>query len=107
MKDRSLVLLSVEAEVQKVLGDSASVWMARPSRLLDTQGVKAHHDDLTPSAKTASTSLRAMIARRIGRAMVLMSGGLGWICALEPFIDRSPAWIRVDHQRISATRLFV
>jgi hypothetical protein len=35
MKDRSLVLLSVEAEAQKVLGDSASVWMARPSRLLD------------------------------------------------------------------------
>jgi uncharacterized protein (DUF2384 family) len=35
MKDRSPVLLSVEAEAQKVLGDNASAWMARPSRLLD------------------------------------------------------------------------
>jgi uncharacterized protein (DUF2384 family) len=35
VKDRSLVLLDVEAEAQKVLGDHASVWMVRPSRLLD------------------------------------------------------------------------
>ena len=35
MKDRSLVLLGVEAEVRKVLGDGASVWMVKPSRLLD------------------------------------------------------------------------
>ena len=35
VKDRSLVLLGVEAEAQKVLGDGASVWMVRPSRLLD------------------------------------------------------------------------
>jgi len=34
-KDRSLVLLDVEAEAQKVLGDHASVWMVKPSRLLD------------------------------------------------------------------------
>ena len=35
MKDRSLVLLGVEAEARKVLGDGASVWMVKPSRLLD------------------------------------------------------------------------
>jgi len=35
MKDRSLVLLGVEAEARAVLGDHASTWMARPSRLLD------------------------------------------------------------------------
>ena len=31
----SLVLLDVEAEARKVLGDDASAWMARPSKLLD------------------------------------------------------------------------
>jgi uncharacterized protein (DUF2384 family) len=34
-QDRSLVLLDVEAEAHKLLGDRASEWMARPSRLLD------------------------------------------------------------------------
>ena len=35
MKDRSLVLLGVEAEAQQVLGDGGTDWMARPSKLLD------------------------------------------------------------------------
>jgi uncharacterized protein (DUF2384 family) len=35
MKERSLVLLSVEAEAQRLLGNGASAWMAKPSRLLD------------------------------------------------------------------------
>jgi uncharacterized protein (DUF2384 family) len=35
VKHRSLNLLGVEAEARKVLGDGASVWMVKPSRLLD------------------------------------------------------------------------
>jgi hypothetical protein len=35
VRDRSLVLLGVEAEARLVLGDHASVWMVKPSRLLD------------------------------------------------------------------------
>ena len=35
VKDRSLVLLEVETEARRVLGDDAPEWMARPSRLFD------------------------------------------------------------------------
>ena len=35
MKDRALVLLGVEAEAREVLGDGATDWMVRPSKLLD------------------------------------------------------------------------
>ena len=35
MKDRSLARLGVEAEAREVLGERASDWMVRPSRLLD------------------------------------------------------------------------
>jgi uncharacterized protein (DUF2384 family) len=35
MKDRSLLLLDVEAEAREVLGEGATDWMVRPSKLLD------------------------------------------------------------------------
>jgi uncharacterized protein (DUF2384 family) len=35
MVDRTVTLLRVEAEAREVLGDGASEWMVRPSKLLD------------------------------------------------------------------------
>jgi hypothetical protein len=70
VKDRSLVLLGVEAEARQVLGDDASAWMAKPSRLLDglapaelatsSEGARAVlHELRKASAQLCASRLRA------------------------------------------------
>jgi len=74
VKDGSLVRLGVEAEARQVLGDRASDWMVRPSRLLDglapadlatsPEGARAVLHEL----RKASTQLRASKPRAKARA---------------------------------------
>jgi uncharacterized protein (DUF2384 family) len=72
MNDRSLVLLGVEAEARRVLGDRASDWMMKPSRLLDglapadlatsPDGARAVlHELRRASAQLSASSLRAVL----------------------------------------------
>ena len=73
MKDRSLVLLNVETEARRVLGDDAADWMTRPSRLFDgmtpadlaasPEGARAVLHEL----RQASTILRASGLRKRAR----------------------------------------
>jgi uncharacterized protein (DUF2384 family) len=70
VKDRSLVLLGVEAEAQKVFGDGASAWMVRPSRLLDgmapadlatsPDGARAVLHELRQASKALKASRRVI-----------------------------------------------
>lgn len=65
MKDRPLALLGVEAEARSVLGDGASQWMARPSRLLDGMApadLATSHDGarvVLHELRQASTAIKA------------------------------------------------
>jgi uncharacterized protein (DUF2384 family) len=72
VKDRSLLLLGVEAEARRVLGDEAAVWMAKPSRLLDglapadlaasPEGARAVlHELRKASARLGASRLRASL----------------------------------------------